>query len=169
MRLVLARPRVGHGGPPTVHAFRQPGERDEWSAVCGTRARADEIEVVESFTGAPCMACALAASTANAAPAVSRDDLEQPPVELTEIEALSGGAAPETKIESVPDDVVFLLSWREQMVHQADIDAPRTPFNGRTLVLALCGVLGWGPLDSVPHADRWERCAECAGLAGMRA
>lgn len=145
-----------------MHAFPDVAADGPWTAVCGERAHPADVDVVEAFAGAPCVVCALSAATVSAAPAVPREELDGPPVELDSLPELPGEPA-----GPVPDEALFALSWRERTIHHVAADAPRVVLQGRTLVLGVCGVLGWGPLPSAPSG--WLRCAECERAAGAEA
>lgn len=189
MRVVLARQQVGGsplGGPPEVHAYRvpdppdaatetehAPARRDEpeiWSSACGQWAKSNELEIVESFTGSPCMTCFMSAVMASDVAPVTREELEAPPER-----ALEAWPVHEFESES-PDAVVvevvagpssgYALSWRGRVVHRVAADAPRTELDGHPLVLGYCGALGWGPYESAP--DEWEPCASCDQSTGGR-
>ncbi|MBE9376113.1 hypothetical protein IQ251_16805 [Saccharopolyspora sp. HNM0983] len=168
MRLTLARPRTGRGEPPTVHAFPETPGDGPWSAVCGVQVAPGDVEVVDAFTGAPCLVCALSGATVSAAPAVPREEMDGPPVELNAIPVLPDEPA-EPAVAGAPAEVLFALSWREQVIHRATADAPRVPLQGRTLVLGVCGVLGWGPLHAVPDTGGWEHCPDCDHASGTTA
>lgn len=170
MRITLARPHVGHSGPPVVHAFPDPTDTDadSWLAVCGVQVHPGDVDIVEAFAGAPCMACALSAATVSAAPAVARDEVDSPPIELDTTPQLPP-EPDEPVVVGAPGELLFALSWRERIVHQATVDAPQVPYRERTLVLAVCGALGWGPLSTAPDSDEWGWCDECAQVSGVRA
>lgn len=150
VRVVLARHRYAAsapGEPPEVHAYLVPDDDISsvpWRAPCGARIRRENAEVVPAFTGAPCSACALLIAASDPAPA--RACAEEPP---------EPGSAPTRE--------GFSLSWRERELHRVAADAPRTEFDGRTVVLGLCGRLGWGPTPTPPRG--WPRCPECDRIA----
>lgn len=170
MRITLARPHVGHSGPPVVHAFPGPADTDadSWLAVCGVQVYPGDVDIVEAFAGAPCMVCALSAATVSAAPALPRDEVDGPPIELDTMPQLP--AEPDQPVVvGALDEMAFALSWRERIVHRATLDAPQVPYQGRTLVLGLCGALGWGPLSTAPDSSGWGQCGECEQISGVRA
>ncbi len=146
MRVVLARRRdavVCNGETPEVHAYRVPDDNGApvvWVAPCGDRIKPDEAELVEPFTGVPCSACGVIAALAST--------VENVP-ELP--------AAPDAEL--VDDSGLFAISWRERVVHRVGGDAARAELDGRSLVMGLCGFLGWGPVVSVPEG--WPVCESC--------
>lgn len=185
MQIVLARQRVGGaplGGPPEVHAYRVPSTSDVttetgdapvlqgdpfmWVSPCGFRVKPDEVEIVDSFTGAPCMACFMAAAMASDVAPVTRDELVWPPEPEPSPQPVPeiGERLSEAVVRVAPD--LVSLSWRGKVVHRVTTDAPRTELDGRPLVIGFCGGLGWGPYDSAP--DGWDPCAECDQIAGGR-
>lgn len=167
MRIVLARARADSGAPSAVHAFPDPTGSESWSAVCGMQMQPGDMDIVDGFTGAPCVVCALSAAAVSAAPALSRDEVEGPPIELDVV--------PQPRIDpgepivvGAPDELLFALSWRELVVHRTTPGAPQVSYQDRVLVLATCGALGWGPLSRAPDSDEWVRCAECAQVPDDR-
>lgn len=142
MRIVLARRRDGRA--PMVHAFRVDESDPDalvWYSVCGGRVKPDELEVVERFTGVPCVACSIhAALDSKSEPPA----LEEPPVVVDD----DGGR--------------FSISWRERVVHRIRDDSPRIKLDGRTVVAGLCAGLGWGPVANPPVG--WSVCSDCADI-----
>lgn len=67
-------------------------------------------------------------------------------------------AAPDA--EFVNDSGRFAISWRECVVHRVGGYAARGELDGRSLVVGLCGFLGWGPVATA--LDGWPVCPECA-------
>lgn len=156
--VALARRVGGSGAPPEVHAFRTTGET--WVAACGAKASPEDLELVPSFTGAPCMTCFMTAALASGVAPVTREQLEAP---LRELEEPPG----ELVIEGAPTpDEPFAVSLREKLVHRVAPDAPRTELNGRPVVISECGLLGW-PCENAPEG--WEMCAGCDEATGARA
>lgn len=145
MQVVLARRRVesyAADQPPEVHAYmRSEVDSSVWLAPCGSRITPDDAEIVQSFTGVPCSACGVIAAL----------------------------ATPSTTTVGTEDAVLidesgrFGLSWRERVVHAVADDSMRAELGGRSLVMGMCGFIGWGPVASKPAG--WHHCPECRGLA----
>ncbi|MGP4021449.1 hypothetical protein [Saccharopolyspora sp. 5N708] len=89
---------------------------------------------------------------ASDAPPVTRTELEESPM-LPELEVAPSVAA------AAPARGAYAISWREREVHRADVNAHRKDFDGRSLVMGLCGGLGWGPVHNPPAG--WPICDEC--------
>lgn len=153
MRVILARHRAtpGCGAPPAVHAYRVPDDDpvsvSMWKAVCGDELAPHEAEEVPRFTGAPCSVCLLATIG------------DQPSHER----ARDVGTYPALQPVS-PTGRWAVALWGEQAVHLVAAEAPRAQLDGRDVVHALCGHLGWGPLDK-PPAD-YPICRECDHAQG---
>lgn len=165
MRVVLARRRDGvsaDGGPPEVHAYRVPdddGSPAVWRAPCGDVVKPDEVEIVAASTGNPCPRCLILAALASDAPPVGRTELEGPlapqPPEVLPADVV---------IEPAVVPLMYAPSWREQVFHFAEPGAERRPYQGGTVVVGLCGGIGWGPHEHAPND--WPMCAECIQIAG---
>ena len=160
MPVILARRRTTRIGanPPAVHAYQQPdddGVPPVWRAVCGAELAAAEAERVPRFTGAPCTACLMFAFGQQAAS--SAVEVEPPPRN-------QWGTYPAYAPIS-PGGSYALALWGERAVHMVTDRSVRGQLDGRDVVQALCGHLGWGPLqpESVPRG--WPICAECRGVA----
>lgn len=123
-----------------------------WRAVCGNEITPQEAEEVSRFIGAPCSPCLLAAIG-------NGRDARVDTAARTRM-----GTYPAYAPIS-PTGWYAVALWDERKVHFVAADATRGHLEGREVVQALCGHLGWGPLapESVPR--RWPRCAECQSFA----
>jgi hypothetical protein len=148
--VVLARLReefASPGCPREVHAYSVPGggEVAVLTAPCGNRLKPGRGERVEMFDGVPCSPCLLLSLDAGG----SASMIEESP-------AGTGKTVPSGR---------FAVGLRgDQVQHIVDDVAVRGSLDGRSVVLTLCGNLGWGPLATAP--GHWPVCAECAGIAG---
>lgn len=156
MRVLLARRRGGDDlTPSAVHAYRVPDELTSvpvWQAVCGAELKADEVEVVAQYTGAPCSICLLAAlheDTANAA--TSRDQRER--------------ISTQPAMQPISPRGTYAVALAgERQTHLVGPRAPRSTLDGRGVVHTLCGHLGWGP--HIAPQPGWPICPECSDAAG---
>ena len=155
MGTILARHRsaaAGHGNPPPVHAYRVPDDPTSvpvWRAVCGDELKPDEAEEVPRFTGAPCSVCMMFA--------IGHDGPD-----------LDADARARVRTYPVlrpvsPTGRYAVALWGERESHFVAADAARGRLDGRDVVHALCGHLGWGPLDSPPSG--WPVCRECQHIS----
>lgn len=153
--LILAR-RVGastSGG--AVHAYTLPdaGQAPRvWRAACGAELDADEVERVPRFTGAPCPRCLIVAFGEEAACAGHAEV------------SLSAAAQTGISLEQTPKSptgfyAVALYAGNE--LHWVSEHAIRGRLDGREVVQALCGHLGWGPLEATSIPRGWPTCSEC--------
>ncbi|MBB5159965.1 hypothetical protein [Saccharopolyspora phatthalungensis] len=178
------------GGPPQVHAYRVPGdsastatrvlnagggapsEIDQasggddpvvWVAVCGDRITPDDAEIVDRFTGMPCILCFMSAVLASDVPSVSRAQVEGMP------SAGQAPAQPSTQdlgVAEVRRTIQFAPSWRERVVHLAYSGTTQADYEGGKVVLGFCGQIGWGPNERPPEG--WQLCEECYAIANDR-
>lgn len=153
MRVILARRRhaaTARGAPPPVHAYRVPEEPTSvprWRAICGDELAPHEAEQVPRFTGAPCSICLLA--TIN----------DQDPRDRAR------GTSTYPALQPIsPTGGWAVALWGERTSHLVGRGAPRAQLDGHDVVHALCGHLGWGPLDA-PPAD-CPLCPECRQIRG---
>lgn len=163
-----APPRRRFGGRRTggsAHAYRVPddgGSAAVWWAPCGAEIKPDEAEIVATFTGVVCERCWMLAMLASDAPSVTRAELEGAPVRGELPEASPAGVV----VEPAADALMYAPSWRERVVHFAAADAEPLAYEGGTVVIGLCGEIGWGPHEHAPH--EWPMCVECVQIAGAR-
>lgn len=152
MRVILARrlTATAGGAPPAVHAYRVPDDPasvPKWKAVCGDELAPHDAEQVPHFTGAPCSVCLLATIG------------DQTPRE----HARHIGTYPALQPVS-PNGRWAIALWGERAAHLVTPDAPRAQLDGRDVVQALCGHLGWGPFHAAPPG--WALCPECQHIRG---
>lgn len=149
--VVLARLReefASPGHPREVHAYSiSPGDAGVLTAPCGNRLEPGRGERVEVFDGVPCSPCLLLSLDVGG----SASRVEDFPV----------GAG-----ETVPAGHRAVGLRGDQVQHFVDDGAVRGSLDGRSVVLTLCGHLGWGPLETAP--EHWPVCAECSGIAGIQ-
>ena len=149
--MVLARLReefAAPGRPPEVHAYTVPagGDAGVLTAPCGHRLEPGRGERVEVFDGVPCSPCLLL--SLDAGTSASRS---------AEFPAAAG--------ETVEFGRCAVGLRGDQVQHFVGDGAVRGSLDGRSVVLTLCGHLGWGPLETAP--EHWPVCAECSGIAGI--
>ena len=147
--VVLARLReefASPGRPREVHAYSVPagGEVAVLIAACGYRLEPGRGERVEVFDGVPCSPCLLLSIDAGSSASRSAE-------------------FPADAEETVPSGCRAVGLRGDQVQHFVGDGAVRGSLDGRSVVLTLCGHLGWGPLESAP--EHWPACAECAGIA----
>lgn len=148
--VVVARLRqefASPGHPREVHAYSVPAGGDVGTLIapCGNRLEPGRGERVEMFDGVPCSPCLLLSTDAGGSP--SRG---------AECAADAG--------ETVPSGRCAVGLRGDQVQHFVGDGAVRGSLDGRSVVLTLCGHLGWGPLATAP--EHWPVCAECSGVAG---
>ena len=148
--VVLARLReefASPGRPREVHAYWVPdgGEAGVLTAPCGHRLEPGRGERVEMFDGVPCSPCLLLSLDAGGS--------------ASRIEVSPAGTG-----EIVPSGRCAVGLRGDQVQHFVGGGAVRGSLDGRSVVLTLCGHLGWGPLATAP--EHWAVCAECSGVAG---
>lgn len=154
--VVLARLRPEYappGEPPAVHAYRlhptMPADITGLTAPCGHVLQPGHGERVEQFEGAPCVRCLLFAIGAEDT-AIDADERE--PTTFAVAEASDTGR--------------YAVGLRgDQVRHLVANNAIRGELDSRSVVLSLCGHLGWGPLETAP--THWLLCGECARIAGI--
>ena len=140
--------RPSADGPPEVHAYRISEKADEaWESACGVQLAPRDAEIVDRFTGVPCLSCYLTAIMAADVTPITRTELE-PPTRTVE---LSNGA---------PFPAEYAASWRERVVHLIATEAPRTELDDEPVIMGRCGSLGW---PSTKPAG-WDLCPECTQL-----
>ncbi len=149
MLLILARRHTATAreAPPAVHAYGVPDDDDPasmpvWRAVCGDELDPQDAERVPLFTGAPCSVCLLTTIGIHG------------PHEC----AGNVGTYPALQPVSLTGRWAVAL-WGERATHLVAPDAPRAQLNGREVVRARCGHLGWGPFEVAPNG--YPLCAEC--------
>lgn len=152
MTLVLARRADAVAPDDVVHAFELPVHRPPpvlWRAACGAELAAAEAEQVRRFTGAPCPRCLVVAFGTHQA---NPDSLNAAPPRP------HLGTHPEIMPIS-PTGTWALALWGERTVHRVTDRRVRGQLEGRDVVQAVCGRLGWGPVLAPP--EDWPVCEEC--------
>lgn len=148
--VVLARLReefASAGRPREVHAYSVPdgGEAGVLTAPCGHRLEPGRGERVEVFDGVPCSPCLLLSLDAGGS-------------------ASGGPESPAGAGETVPSGRRAVGLRGDQVQHFVGDGAVRGSLDGRSVVLTVCGHLGWGPLATAP--EHWPVCTECSDVAG---
>lgn len=150
MHVILARRLSATAGeaPPAVHAYGVPDAPPPmpvWRAVCGDELDPQDAEQVPPFTGAPCSVCLLATIGIHSPNETGRNVGTYPALQPV-----------------CPTGRWAVALWGERTSHLVAPDAPRAQLEGRDVVHALCGHLGWGPFDTVPND--YPLCPECAQI-----
>lgn len=132
------------GTPPTLTAF------------CGAIFAPGEAELLAWFDGMPCTACALAAAPHHGGSSV-------PPIgSAGRRDHVSSTVARQRRqpVRDRPSSGSAAVGLRdERLVHRVPDRPLVSTLDGRTVVLARCGMLAWTTNHEPP--SEWPRCSEC--------
>ncbi|GAB3496425.1 hypothetical protein GCM10027521_46330 [Amycolatopsis cihanbeyliensis] len=115
------------------------------TALCGARFPPGVLENLPGPSGAPCTACLAARSADRPGPLPTPYPRDQTRPQVAAVRAVGGTAA---------------MGLRdEQLIHRVPDKPLASVFNGRTVVITVCGALAY-----VAHAEppsSWSRCSGC--------
>lgn len=137
-----------------VHTFPADQQCDDGMrrAHCGFAAHYSHLEPMLGIAGMPCELCMRAATTSCSA-------YFEPPKHTPEIELRWDHDG-----VYLDSDAYAVGLHGERQVHQVPSKPLWRPFEGRLVVVANCGRLGW-LLSGAPPAE-WDRCVECPPVEG---
>ncbi|MFI0468673.1 hypothetical protein ACH347_31725 [Saccharopolyspora sp. 5N102] len=131
-----------------------------WIAVCGDRITSDEAEIIGHFTGTPCMTCFMAAALTCDAPIMPAELEIAPAVFLRELPEVS---PTEVRVAKTGAMLMYAPSWRERVIHYVNPNEPTANYENGTVVLGICGEIGWGPYGRPP--ENWPMHDACLSIA----
>jgi hypothetical protein len=142
-----------------THLIRLPCDGTlpvELTAHCGARFPPHVLENLVGIGGAPCNACLAAIPLPAAAPLRDLDALPSLP--------LAHRPTPHPRHRTppaVPAPKAVVLGLREEeLVHRVPDKPLASVLDGRTVVITVCGVLGW--LTTATPEPHFRRCDDCA-------